>query len=250
MTSLATSVKSLTEPVGVLGGYWMLHPETMQPCRSAGYPHGFAYYVAGRGGVLGDVDADVISAAFGFFEPALVRKMWDAGVAVEGAANAAIRYGAACAQLGRARLAGFTDAPRLSALAAKVADGVDVNGLALFAGWRAQPRPTDAAGQAAFLMHVLRELRGSVHLLAVVATGLGARSAVFVSGGQELADRFGWAGPYDDLANANKQSSEDLTDEILTRLYSAVLNADEAAELAGLVAQARIHLDAYVATDG
>jgi hypothetical protein len=249
MSAITANIKSLTEPVGFLGGHWMLHPETLESCKEVGYPHGYAYYVAGRGGVLGDVDADVIAASFGFFEPSLVRTMWDIGVAVEGAAKASTRYGAACAQLGRTRLATFDGATRVSELAAKVADNVDITGLPLFAGWRALPRPDDAAGRAALLMHVLRELRGGVHLMAVVATGLGARGAVFATGGQALADQFGWASPYDDLAGTSKQPSEDLTDEILTRLYGAVLSPDEAAELAELVAAMRAHFDSYVSTD-
>lgn len=250
MSAIAASVKSLTEPVGYLGGHWMLHPEVLAPCRDAGYPHGYAYYVAGRGGVLGDVDADVISAAFGFFEPSLVRKMWELGVAVEGAAAAATRYGAACAHHGRVRLDGFYGATRVADLAGRVAAGADVTALPLFAGWRSQPLPDDAAGRAYFLMHVLRELRGSAHLLAVVATGLGPRAAVFTTGGEDVANLRGWTGPYDDLAGVTKQAAEALTDEILTRLYSEVLSEEEAAELAGLVASMRTHFDAYVATDG
>jgi hypothetical protein len=131
-----------------------------------------------------------------------------------------------------------------------VAAEADVTGLALFAGWRNQPLPADPAGRAYFLMHVLRELRGGVHLLAVVATGLDPRAAVFASGGADEAARFGWAGPYDDLVGVTKKAAEDLTDEILTRLYGAVLSADEVAELAGLVAPMRAHFDGYVAADG
>ncbi len=250
MSTIAASVKALTEPVGYLGGRWMLHPEVLGPCRDVGYPNGYAYYVAGRGGVLGDVDADVIAAAFGFFEPTLVRKMWDVGAAVEGAAAAAARYGAACAQFGRMRLAGFDGADRVCELAARVAAVGDITGLALFAGWRNQPLPEDAAGRAYFLTHILRELRGAAHLIAVVATGLGPRAAVFASGGADSANQFGWSGPYDDLSGVTKQEAEELTDEILTRLYSTVLSAEDVAELAGLIAPMRAHFDAYVATDG
>ena len=228
----------------------MLHPEVLAPCRDAGYPHGYAYYVAGRGGVLGEVDSDVIAAAFGFFEPSLVRKMWDIGVAVEGAAAAATRYGAACAQFGRKRLAGFDGATRTAELAGRVANGADIAGLPLFAGWRNQPVPDDAEGRAYFLMHVLRELRGGAHLSAVVATGLGPRAAVFASGGADMAKQFGWAEPFDDLAGATKKPTEDLTDEILTRLYGAILSAHEVAELAELVVAMRSHFDSYVPADG
>ena len=249
MSTIAESIKSLTAPVGDLGGRWMLHKEVLAPCRSVGYPHGYAYYFAGRGGVLGDVDSDVIAAAFGLFEPTLVRKMWEIGVAVEGGAAAAARYGAACAQFGRTRVAGFEGATRVGELAGRVAVGADIAGLPLFAGWRNQPVPDDGEGRAFFLMHVLRELRGGAHLLAVVATGLGPRAAVFASGGADMTKLFGWPEPYDDLAGVTKQPAEDLTDEILTRLYGAILTDDEVAELAALVLAMRLHVDAYVAPD-
>ena len=181
--SVIDSVRALTEPIGDVGGMWMLHPEVLGPCRDAGYPNGYAYYIAGRGGVLGDVDADVVTSAFGFFDPALVRKMWESGIAVEGARAAGARYAAACAQFGRTRLQGFGAAGRLAELAGKVADGVDCTGLALFAAWRAEPRPDDAEARAFLLMHVLRELRGSVHIVAVVASGLAVRLARALPGG-------------------------------------------------------------------
>ena len=118
MANFDDNVRSLTGPVGSLGGAWMLHPEVLGPCREVGYPNGFAYYVTGRGGVLGDVDADVVSSAFGFFEPSLVRKLWEQGTAVESARASARRYGAACAEWGRSRYGTFAGIGRLAELAA------------------------------------------------------------------------------------------------------------------------------------
>ena len=243
MTTLTDSTRALTDPVGDLGGRWMLDPEVLGPCRDAGYPNGFAYYVTGRGGVLGNVDADIVASAFGFFHPALVRKMWEAGVGVEGAANAAHRYGDACAQFGRTRVAGFTGAARLAELAGAVAAGVDVSGLALFAGWRTQALPDDVEGRAAFLLHVLRELRGSVHLVAVLATGLGVRDAVLAHGGEAQAKQFGWPAPYAEVGPESPAAAETLTDTMLAALYGAVLADDEVAELAALVHALRAHVD-------
>ncbi len=240
---ITDSIKSLTEPIGHLGGHWMLHPEVMEPCRAAGYPNGYVYYGAGRGGVLGDVDADVVAAAFGFFEPALVRRMWEAGIAVEGAAAAAARYGAACAQFGRTRLQGFADVVRVAELAEKVALGADATALPLFAGWRRQPLPDDLAGRAYFLMHVLREMRGGAHVVAVVASGLAPRDAVLAGGGADMAKLFGWPEPYIDPAGIDKQPAESLTDTIVSRLYSSVLSKDEVAELAVLVSAMREQFD-------
>ena len=244
MTSSLLSIQSLAQPVGDVGGRWMLHPEVLGPCRDAGYPNGYAYYVAGRGGVLGDVDADVIASAFGFFAPSLVRTMWDKGVVVEGARAAAARYGAACADFGRGRLVGFAGSGRIAELAGRLATGVDAAGLALFAGWRAEPLPDDTDGRAYFLLHVLREMRGSVHLLAVVAAGMTPLEAVLATGGTAAAERFGWNAPFTEADAAARQRAERLTDDLMTRLCSAVLDEGELAELADLVAAARAHLDA------
>lgn len=72
---------------------------------------------------------------------------------------------------------------------------------------------------------------------------------MFATGGESLAKRSGWGDNYD-LAGATKKPAEDLTDDILSRLYSGVLSADEVAELARLVAAMRSHVEAYAAADG
>ncbi len=223
----------------------MLDPEVLGPCRSFGYPNGFAFYVAGRGGVLGDVDADVVAAAFGFFEPSLLRKMWEAGTAVEGARAAAARYGAMCAQWGRSRLGGFEGAARLADLVRHVIDSVDPAGLALFAGWRAEPRPTDPEGLAYFATHVLRELRGSAHVAAVVVTGIAPLEAMLVSRGEGRAKQFGWSEPFPDVSHLVdlRALTETVTDEIMTRFFDRALNADESAELLDLVLAMKSQLD-------
>lgn len=244
MTAARTSIQSLAQPVGDVGGRWMLHPEVLGTCRDAGYPNGYAYYVVGRGGVLGDVDADVVASAFGFFAPSLIRTMWERGVIVEGARAAAARYGTACAAFGRSRLAGFAGSSRLADLAGRLVAGVDAAGLALFAGWRAESMPDDPEGCAFFATHVLRELRGSVHIVAVVAAGLSPLDAVLATGGVTAAERFGWSGPFHDVAPDAKERAEALTDDIMTTLCAAVLSDDELAELAELAHAARAHLDA------
>jgi len=244
MTNLAASVRALTEPIGDLGGRWMLHPEVLGSCREVGYPNGYAYYVVGRGGVLGDVDADVVTSAFGFFHPALVRTMWERGVAVEGARASAARYGQACAQFGRTRIAGFDGAARLAELAGAVAAGADPAGLSLFAGWRAEPWPDDVEGRVAFLLHMLREFRGSVHVLAVVAAGLHPRDAVLAHGGADHGKQFGWPEPFAQVGPELPAAAEALTDTILVQRYAEILGADECAELVELVQALRAHIDA------
>ncbi|MDO8390104.1 MAG: hypothetical protein Q7V57_06420 [Actinomycetota bacterium] len=241
MTAL-DSVRALTAPIGDLGGRWMLHPEVLGPAADVGYRNGYLYYVVGRGGVLGDVEPGVVSSAFGFFAPSLISKMWVEGVKVEGARATAARYGAACAQFGRTRMAGFAGTARLAELAERVVVAADDSGLALFAGWRAEPLPADVEGRAYFLLHVLRELRGSVHLLAVIASGLHPMHAVLATGGPMNAHRFGWLPPFPEVVADHKRIAEDLTDRLLLRHYET-LSEPELAELAALCEEARVHFD-------
>lgn len=217
----------------------MLHPDTLQPGKDAGYPGGFSYYVVGRGGVLGDVDASVVISAFGFFAPNLVRSLWDIGVAVEGARAGADRYALGCAAWGRARLHGFASAERAVELLEKVIDSADGTGLSLFSGWRAQARVADAPGRCYQLVHVLREMRGSAHIVAIVAHGLSPLAAILAnpaSAGPDQAKRFGWEEPFPDGTSLKStfDSAERLTDEIMARQLS-VLTEDEQDELVAAV---------------
>jgi len=241
-------VRSLSPVVGDLGARWMLHPETLAAGKDAGYANGFAWYMAGRGGVLGDVDADVVVSAFTYFAPGIVRSMWDAGIAVEGARAAGRRYAQACAAWGAKRLAGTAGMDRLAALADKVIDSASVEGLVLFAGWRAEERPKDPAAHAYFDLHLLRELRGCVHIIATSAQGLTALESILAdaTGGPERAKMFGWSEPYPSTEGfkARRDAAEAATDQLLSRYYD-VLSPAERAELVDLVNTAKTALDAH-----
>jgi len=240
-------VRSVSPTVGDLGSRWMLHPETLEAGKEAGYANGFAWYMAGRGGVLGDVDADVVVSSFAYFAPGLVRHMWDTGTAVEGARAAGRRYAQACAAWGRKRLSGTAGMDRLAALADRVIDSANVEGLVLFAGWRAEERPTDAAAHAYFDLHLLRELRGCVHIIATSAQGLSAVESIVgdTTGGAERAKMFGWAEPFPDAdaIRDRRAAAEADTDRLLSRFYE-VLTPSERGELVDLVKTAKAALDA------
>jgi hypothetical protein len=90
----------------------------------------------------------------------------------------------------------------------------------------------------------LRELRGSVHLVAVLATGLGVRDAVLAHGGDAQAKQFGWPAPYRAVGTELPAAAEALTDTMLATLYAGALSGDEAGELAALVVALRAHIDA------
>lgn len=243
MTELSAldAARALAAPVNVLGGKWMLDADVLGAGTSNGYPNGFAYYVAGRGGVLGDVDADVVTAAFGYFAPSAIRALWTTGIAVEGARAAAVRYGAGCTSWGRQRLEGFDGAERLADLAGRLVDSVDPAGLSLFAGWRAEARPDDAPGRAYLLLHVLRELRGSVHIVATTASGLSPLESILTNeaGGAAMAGMFGWSEPFSDVSSlaGRRHDAEALTDTLMARHLEAGLTGTERADLVDLVAR-------------
>jgi hypothetical protein len=220
-----------------VGSAFMLHPDTMGRAGEHGFENPFAFYFAGRGGVLGDVDADVIVAAMGWFEPGAVRAMWEEGLAVVGAREAARRYFQACAAWGRDHLASVPDLPRLADLAEALVTAADASGLPLFAGWRAEPRVDDAPGRAMQLIHVLREWRGAIHLVATTAAGLSPLEAILTDEGEGQARFFGWQGDFVDCSHLKdrQQEAAETTDMLSEAVYERAFSASERAELVTLL---------------
>ncbi|MFD4430450.1 hypothetical protein [Nocardia sp. NPDC058497] len=238
----ATAVK---QQVLELGGAFMLSREVRDFGDTVGVPGFHGTYTRGRGGVLGDVDADVVSAAFGFFEPGCIRAAWES-VPLP-AADAAAAYLAACHDFGRRKLAGFdeADAERLAELLARVVDAAPSAGLPLFAGWRAMPLPADGRAALVQVSHVLRELRGGLHFIAVTANGLTPLQAILIAGspmsdGPTHARLLGWSEPFEEVTDemrARWDAAEALTDELIAPCFE-VLDADERDELATLLTAA------------
>jgi hypothetical protein len=220
-----------------VGTVWMLHPETQARGAAYGYPKPMAFYFAGRGGVLGDVDADVVTAAMGWFHPGLVRLMWDRGLAVAGAREGARRYAQACADWAADHLTGFADADRLAELAGKVVFGAEESGLPLFAGWRAEPLADDGPARVLQLVHVLREWRGALHLVATTAAGLRPLEAILTNEGAAQARFFGWRDDLPDCGHLKDRhvQAQETTDRLVADTYDRALTPAERAEFAGLV---------------
>ena len=229
--------QAISKAIHDIGSTWMLHGETMARAPENGYDNPFAFYFAGRGGVLGETDGDVVYAAFGWFSPDIVRPMWEQGVAVHGAKEAARRYYGAAAAWGRDHLAGCEGLERFNELAARLVGTADASGRPLFAGWRAEPLVEDAPGRALQLIHVLREWRGANHLVATTAAGLTPLEAILAGDGEGQAKFFGWSEPFptvtDDMRK-RRQEAEALTDRLCASSYG-VFSPAERGELVALV---------------
>jgi len=237
VTSYAQSVKAA---IGPLGGAFMISRYAKAAADDQQLAGVWTSYFAGRCGVLGTVDADVVTAALAFYPADVVRMGWEAAWASTSPERSAARYAQACHEWGQAKLAGFPDAGRLADLAGTVAAAADVATLPLFAGWRAMPLPADDHARAAQALHVLREHRGGLHAVAVLAHGLTPLQAILAGpGGEANATFFGWSGPFEDVTalRQQRQAAEESTDVMADRAY-AVLDDAEQAELASLLDKA------------
>ncbi|MGH8999032.1 MAG: SCO6745 family protein [Acidimicrobiia bacterium] len=234
------AVRAAAAPIGAIGANFMLHPETFARSESHGYPHPFAGYFAGRGGVLGDVDSSVIAAVFTVFEPGVVKMFWEQGQPVHGAAEGARLYYDQMAQWARDHLAGASGLDRLVELGERVIDAAPVGGLPLFAGWKVMPRASDVPARAMQVLFVLRELRGSVHLGALAASGLGPVEAHLLNKGPEYAQQFGFSEPFPEYNHLKglREQVEETTNLRMAEIVARALTPAEASELADLAASA------------
>ena len=236
----AEAVAATGGPLHDLGGRFMASRATFRRGAEWGWEDGLSWYVAGRGGVLGDVDGWVVSAAFGFFKPEAVIARWDAGVRVAGARGAARRYNEAAALWGRERLSGVAGIERLASMGERVLAAAEAAALPLFAGWRAEPRVDDAPGHAGQVVHALREWRGGNHLVAVTSVGLRPLEAVLLGDGPKQASVCGWGEPFPDVTALRPrwEEAERATDRLCAPAFEDGLSPAERAEFASVVVAA------------
>ncbi|HVX19939.1 MAG TPA: hypothetical protein VHB02_01185 [Acidimicrobiales bacterium] len=232
----ARALAATAPAVYVLGAAHYFTPATLERGKALGLD-GFRFYFAGRGGVLGNVEALVVSSAFGYFEPTLLARMWNSARERVDPREAA-RVHLECAHLyGREKFGVVGDLERFCAAAEAVVAAADPAGLALFAGYAAEPLPDDAPARAMQLVVVLRELRGSTHLLAVVASGLSPRVAHYLRRPDDFT-LFGWSD--DDVPVVTEADhrayadAEALTDRLLQPAYAALDDAGADALVAGI----------------
>lgn len=224
-----------------LGGAFNDDPKTLRRARQIGLT-GWAFYVAGRAGALGDVRADTVAAALGFIAPEAVQEGWDAACKVAPPSQIAAHNLAECCRWGREHLESFYGLTKLVDFAERVVVSAEPAGMPLFAAWRAMPIPEDSPGaRAAVLIHLLREHRGSAHLLAVRASGMTPLEAI-VSGpeGAACATAFGWQPPYPAPEPLIRKRSwaEAVTDRVAGEAFRS-LDAGERTEFVMLLDAAR-----------
>jgi hypothetical protein len=219
--------------VSAVGSHFMLDGDTYKRGAELGF-QGLDFYARGRGGVLGEVDADVVAAAFAFFETGQLRTQWEQGASVLPAADAAAAWAGCCAAWGDAHVPDDLDCGALAPLLDAVVAAGRPACAAVFSGWRALPVPTDPKAHVAHQMNGLRELRHGLHAAAVIAAGLTPHEAVSHRSPQ-MAPLFGWPALADttDVA-ARWEAAEAATDAAMAHAYAA-LGAEQLDQLVDLV---------------
>jgi hypothetical protein len=222
-------VRATSEPIHDIGTAIYLSPDVMRQAAGWGWSNPFAFYFAGRGGMLGDVDADVVTSALGWFEPNAVAAMYGEGIGVAGARTAAERMAEAHGIWGAAHYADVEGLRDIVAVSEQLVDGIEGSGIPLFVGWRNAARADDPAGRAAQLMQMLREWRGGFHLVATTAVGLSPLEAILTNEGERQAKFFGWPEPFADVGaiKAKHDEAEEITDRLCALTLAGALDTSQ-----------------------
>ncbi|TDB79647.1 hypothetical protein [Micromonospora sp. KC721] len=231
-----------------LGEAFSRCPGTLRRARLLGIS-GWAFYITGRAGALGDVRAETAAAAIGFIAPEAVADGWDAAARVVRPIEVATGNLAECCRWGAQHLDHLPGTPRLATLLDRVVAGADATGMPLFAAWRAMPVPVpeNAAGaRAAAGLLLLREHFTGAYLLAVRAGGMTPLEAVLAGPeGEAGATACGWSPPYPPVGPLVRRRlwAEAMTDRLVSAAFR-VLRPGEGAELVELLAATRAGLRA------
>jgi hypothetical protein len=219
-------VKATSVPIHDIGTSAYLSPDIAGWAAEWGWSNPFAFYFAGRGGMLGDVGADVVTSAFGWFEPNAVRAMFSEGAGVAGATSAATRMAEAHGKWGEKHYGDVKGLEEIVAVTEELVDGLEGSAIPLFVGWRDATRSESSAGRAAQLMQILREWRGGIHLVATTAAGLTPLEAILTNEGPGQAKFFGWPEPFPDFEPIKErhEEAEATTDRLCASALAGALD--------------------------
>jgi hypothetical protein len=222
-------VRSTSVPIHDIGTAVYMSADVFGWAAEWGWTNPFAFYFAGRGGMLGDVDHDVVTSTLGWFEPNAVKAMFSEGSAIAGSATAAVRMAEAHAKWGDKHFARVEGIEEMVAVTEELVAGLEGSALPIFVGWRNAEPAASAAGRAAQLMQMLREWRGGLHLVATTAAGLTPLEAILTNEGAGQAKFFGWTEPFPDVAaiKGRHDEAEETTDRLCALTLAQALESSK-----------------------
>jgi hypothetical protein len=168
----ASTARRLRDVIEPIAANVYFAPEAQSAYQALGLSYLPGYFCS-RGGCLGQVPGEVVTAAFGVFNPAIVVPAVTEGWQRAGVADVlAARQRGATAALARILGARPERAERATELAARGAAAAAVEGHPIFAGLRSLGWPGDPLGDLWRAADLLREHRGDSHVCAWVARGV------------------------------------------------------------------------------
>jgi hypothetical protein len=217
------------------GWAYYFTPSTMARGTELGLK-GPQFYFIGRGGLLGNCDSTVVASAFGYFNPEVIKRAWDSSRTMIEPITAGLAHLECSAVTGREKLSSLEGLGAFVTAAEKVNQAANPEALALYAAFKSAPLVDDLPGRAMQLVSILREFRGSAHLVAVRAMGLTGKQAHFIKRPNDVA-MFGWspddAPAIDDDDQRRLTEAESLTDRIVAPAYAVLDEAERDHLLAG-----------------
>lgn len=241
MTTTEDLVQLACPRINTIGAAFYFAPETLAVGKELGLDE-FQFYLLGRGGVLGDVEPEVITSAFGFFSPATVRALWTSARAHTEltARQVGRRYLECAGEFGRLHFSELAGLREFCAAAEQVNAATDRAGLALYTAIDAEPLADDLPARAMQLTVLLREFRGSAHVVAVrvtpglehsVAHGIHRPDAWTLFGYDENDRPAGT-----DAQRSALAAADELTDQLVSPAYAVLDDTHASALLTGLSA--------------
>jgi hypothetical protein len=211
-----------------LGAAFYFIPETLGVGKAMGLG-GMEFYVQGRAGQMGNTEPEAVAAAFGYFKPALLKSILDSANAKSDPRVTGAAFMNACATLSRAKLSSLPNLDAFVAVLDKVNNAADPDGLALYAAINAETLAEDSAGRVLQLIAILREYRGSAHLVALRAAGVDSRTAHYMKR-PDMWKQFGYteeeAPVITDAIKAARAEAERITDLIVEPAYAVLTDAE------------------------
>lgn len=253
MRELVTAtVRRTFKPLQQFTRGWMMAQATDQYGVDLGFRTGKQFWIVGRAGVLGSCPPEVATSALAFHAPEHVHDAWASVPSGLDPRAVATHYHGRIVEWGD-RVIGSFDRDRmtrLDELGRRIIDAAPVNLGPLFAGWRVMPIPDGHGARVALTTHVLREMRGAAHSVAIVAMGLSPLDAILASTnapprtGPPYAEAMGFTGPFRDPEEirAPRLEAEALTERIMASYYD-VLDDQELTDFGELVETTRNAID-------
>ncbi|WP_406281653.1 SCO6745 family protein [Embleya sp. NBC_00896] len=230
MDTARVTTRAVKKTVEAAGAFFFA-PDTVARGAELGFD-GVTLYIAGRGGVLGDVDDDAVVTAFHHFTAEALIPRWEAGRKLSPPARTGELYAECARAWGREHLADLPDVDRLADVTTRIVRANDLGALApLYSAWRAVPLPDDAPARLAQNLQTLREHRGGLHILALAAHRLTSVEAQVAESGRFMGF-YGHPKPYPEVTDAltaRREAAEELTDELVAAAYAVLDEAESTA---------------------